>query len=75
MTDRYVALVRQAIFHVLDESNPRTPGLAWDFDDDEQRVDFANRVVEWLVQKEPRPCREIDDSLVNFSEMFKREAI
>jgi hypothetical protein len=74
-TDRTVALVRQAIFHVLDESNPRTPGLAWDFNDDEQRVDFADRVVEWLVQKEPRPCRQLDASLVEFSEMFKREGV
>jgi hypothetical protein len=53
-TDRTVALVRQAIFHVLDEGNPRTPGLAWDFNDDEQRVDFADRVVEWLAQQESR---------------------
>jgi hypothetical protein len=44
-----VALVRQAILTVLDESNPRTPGLAWNFDDDEQRVDFADQVVSWLA--------------------------
>ena len=28
MTDYTVALVRQAIFHVLDSASPRTPGLA-----------------------------------------------
>lgn len=40
-TDNYVALVRQAIFTVLDER-------AWDFTDDEQRVDFADRVATFL---------------------------
>lgn len=74
-TDLNVALVRQAIFHVLDSSSPRTPGLQWDFTDDEQRVDFADQVVAWLVQRESRPCRQLDASLVEFSEMFKREAI
>jgi hypothetical protein len=43
-----VVLVRQAILTVLDEANPRTPGLAWNFDDDEQRVDFADRVASFL---------------------------
>lgn len=50
MTDNTVALVRQAILTVLDEANPRTAGLAWDFNDDEQRVDFADAVVTWLPQ-------------------------
>lgn len=50
MTDNTVALVRQAIFHVLDSASPRTPGLAWDFNDDEQRVDFADAVVAWLAR-------------------------
>lgn len=40
--------VRQAILTVLDEANPRTPGLAWDFNDDEQRVDFADRVASFI---------------------------
>lgn len=48
MTDKTVALVRQAILTVLDEANPRTPGLAWDFNDDEQRVDFADRVASFI---------------------------
>jgi hypothetical protein len=43
-----IALVRQAIFTVLDEASPRTPGLQWDFTDDEQRVDFADRVVSFI---------------------------
>ena len=43
-----VTLVRQAIFTVLDEASPRTPGLAWDFNDDEQRVDFADRVASFI---------------------------
>lgn len=48
-TDRYVALVRQAIFHVLDNK----PG-GWRFDDlnddiaNAERVDFADEVVTWL---------------------------
>lgn len=48
MKDALVALVRQSILTVLDEANPRTPGLAWDFNDDEQRVDFADRVAAFL---------------------------
>lgn len=45
-----VQLVRQAIFQILDENGPRdTPGLAWDFNDDEERVDFADRVVALLA--------------------------
>jgi hypothetical protein len=48
MKDTFVVLVRQAILTVLDEANPRTPGLAWDFNDDEQRVDFADRVASFL---------------------------
>jgi hypothetical protein len=48
MTNNTVALVRQAILTVLDEANPRTPGLAWDFNDDEHRVDFADRVVSFI---------------------------
>lgn len=59
-----VALVRQAIFHVLDEASPRTPGLQWDFTDDEQRVDFADQVVAWLAQRSPvsaaRPINQCD---------------
>jgi hypothetical protein len=51
-TDRTVALVRQAIFHVLDEGNPRSPGLEWDFNDNEERVDFADQVVAWLAARE-----------------------
>ena len=84
-TDRTVALVRQAIFHVLDEGRKggAVPGvsLGWRFNDlnddiaNADRMDFADRVVEWLVQQEPRPCRQLDASLVEFSEMFKREAI
>lgn len=46
-----IQLVRQAIFHVLDEGNPRMPGLEWDFDNDEERVDFADQVVTWLTRK------------------------
>lgn len=53
-TDRTVALVRQAIFHVLDEGNPRSPGLEWDFNDNEERVDFADQVVAWLSSAEAR---------------------
>lgn len=55
-----INLVRQAIFHVLDEGNPRMrvssvggyakSGLEWDFDNDEERVDFADQVVTWLVR-------------------------
>lgn len=41
-------LVRQAIFHVLDEPKPKS-GLTWDFDDDEDRVDFADAVVAWIT--------------------------
>lgn len=41
-------LVRQAIFHVLDTG--RRDGLAWDFDDDEERVDFADAVQAWIVK-------------------------
>jgi hypothetical protein len=61
MNGRTVALVRQAIFHVLDEGNPRMrvssvggyakSGLEWDFDNDEERVDFADQVVAWLVSR------------------------
>lgn len=60
--DRYVALVRQAIFHVLD-------GREWDFTDDEQRVDFADQVVAWLPNAAPQAtdqpgsggvCKEAD---------------
>lgn len=40
-TDANSALVRQAIFHVLD-------GREWDFTDDEQRVDFADAVAAWI---------------------------
>lgn len=47
-----VAKVRQAIFSVLDASSPRTPGLAWDFNDDEQRVDFADRVASLIIEPE-----------------------
>lgn len=53
-----IQLVRQAIFHVLDEGNPRMrvssgyarSGLEWDFDNDEERVDFADQVVAWFVR-------------------------
>jgi hypothetical protein len=41
MVDPMVALVRQAIFTVLDERE-------WDFENDEQRVDFADRVVTFI---------------------------
>lgn len=34
-------LVRQAIFHVLDDR-------AWDFENDEHRVDFADAVATWI---------------------------
>ena len=59
-----VALVRQAIFHVLDGTSPRTPGLQWDFNDDEQRVDFADQVISWLALRatpsatKPSTCPE-----------------
>lgn len=39
--DANAALVRQAIFQVLDERE-------WDFTDDEQRVDFADRVTSFI---------------------------
>lgn len=52
-----VTLVRQAILTVLDEANPRTPGLAWNFDDDEHRVDFADRVATFLPSA-PSAIRE-----------------
>lgn len=39
--DARIALVREAIFNVLDERE-------WNFTDDEQRVDFADRVVTFL---------------------------
>lgn len=41
-------LVRQAIFHVLDAG--RRDGLAWDFNNDEERVDFADAVQAWIVK-------------------------
>jgi len=41
MNDARVALVRQAIFTVLDERE-------WNFSDDEQRVDFADRVLTFV---------------------------
>lgn len=41
MNNPKTALIRQAIFHVLD-------GREWDFTNDEQRVDFADFVVAWL---------------------------
>ena len=53
-TDRTVALVRQAIFHVLDDGNHRTLGLEWDFTKDEERVDFADAVVAWIPQVQAR---------------------
>lgn len=59
--DARVALVRQAIFTVLDEANPRTPGLAWDFNDDEQRVDFADRVVSFIPSESERSEGNLKD--------------
>lgn len=59
MTDSTVALVRQAIFHVLDDK----PG-GWRFDDlnddiaNAERVDFADRVASWLPS--PRPYAKDD---------------
>lgn len=45
--DRNAALVRQAILHVLDERK-------WNFEDDEQRVDFADQVIAWLPNAAPQ---------------------
>lgn len=49
--DQFSALVRQAIFHVLD-------GREWNFEDDEQRVDFADQVVAWLPNAAPQVSQE-----------------
>lgn len=40
-SDPTIQLVRQAIFHVLDDRE-------WDFENDEQRVDFADAVATWI---------------------------
>jgi hypothetical protein len=41
MNDKTVTLVRQLIFTVLDERE-------WNFENDEQRVDFADRVASFI---------------------------
>jgi hypothetical protein len=55
-----IAFVRQAILHCLDDASPRTPGLAWDFNDDEQRMDFADQVVAWLAAREKLDAAEAE---------------
>ena len=46
MNDKTVTLVRQAIFTVLDERE-------WNFENDEQRVDFADRVASFIPSETP----------------------
>ena len=51
-TDRTVALVRAAILEALDGK----PWMFWDKDEDlanAQRLDFADRVVAWVVRQPP----------------------
>ena len=75
MNDRYTALVRQAIFHVLDEGRKggTIPGvsLGWRFDDlngdiaNADRVDFADQVVAWLAQHPMKPSERLREALHN----------
>lgn len=51
-TNAIVVLVRQAIFHVLDDRD-------WNFEDDEQRVDFADKVATWIPFVQPSVANEI----------------
>jgi hypothetical protein len=52
MNDKTVTLVRQAIFTVLDERE-------WNFENDEQRVDFADRVASFIPSE--TKCIEIEE--------------
>jgi hypothetical protein len=47
MNSHYIQLIRQAIFHVLDERE-------WDFENDEHRVDFADQVITWIPAPEAK---------------------